>query len=54
MLFTHSAKRTPFSELEGFQPLSGYVRVSSESGTRAQTGAGNEPRNMSGLYLTVP
>ena len=34
---------TPFSELERFQPLSGYERVSSESGARAKTGAGNEP-----------
>jgi hypothetical protein len=43
MLFTRSDKRTPFSELERFQPLSGYERVSSESGARAKTGAGNEP-----------
>jgi len=45
MLFTRSDKRTPFSELERFQPLSGYERVSSESGARAKTGAGNEPRH---------
>jgi len=44
MLFTRSDKGTPFSELERFQPLSGYERVSSESGARAKTGAGNEPR----------
>jgi len=44
MLFTCSDKRTPFSELERFQPLSGYKRVSSESGAHAKTGAGNEPR----------
>ena len=50
MLFTRSDKRTPFSELERFQPLSGYERVSSESGARAKTGAGNEP---TGLYLLV-
>ena len=43
MLFTRSDKRTPFSELERFQPISGYERVSSESGARAKTGAGNEP-----------
>jgi len=43
MLFPRSEKRTPFSELERFQPLSGYERVSSESGARAKTGAGNEP-----------
>jgi len=53
MLFTCSNKRTPFSELERFQPLSGYERVLSESGARAKTGAGNEPNTTSVNYLVT-